>query len=172
MYDTYVTIQGWVGNDVGHKKVGDTSVANFRVATTPRIRRKGEWVDGDTTWYAVAAWRVLADNVNESVRKGDAVIVHGRLRNETWKREDGQVSTTLTVEASFVGHDMSRGTSRFERAVRQERSEVDIHEELVEMIRQDADVTTTFDSWGNPVPAPAPEPVAGDYGGGRDESAA
>ena len=171
MPETYVTFQGWVGNDVTHKKVGDVSVANFRVATTPRLKRKGEWVDGDTTWYAVAAWRALADNVADSVRKGDAVIVHGRLRSEAWKREDGGTGTTLTVEASFVGHDLCRGTSRFERATRQDRVERDVHDELSEMIRQDADLMTKMDSWGNPLPEPEQQPFGG-YDDGRAEPAA
>jgi single-strand DNA-binding protein len=183
MADTYVTLQGWVGNDVTHKKVNGVSVANFRVATTPRLKRKGEWVDGDTTWYSVAGWRNLADNMSGSVKKGDAVIVHGRLRSDLWKREDGQVSTTLAVEASFVGHDLCRGTSTFLRATRPDRSEPDIHDEITEMIHQDADVNVRMDSWGNPLPtptmsdfptgAPAPsEPPVDDYGAGSRDPAA
>ena len=54
------------------------------MAVTPRLRRGGDWVDGETTWYTVTAWRALADHVRDSVLKGDAVIVHGRLRTETW----------------------------------------------------------------------------------------
>ncbi|HEU4511895.1 MAG TPA: single-stranded DNA-binding protein [Nocardioidaceae bacterium] len=154
MSDTYVTFQGWVGNDVTHKRVNNISVANFRVATTPRLKRKGEWVDGDTTWYSVAAWRLLADHVTDSVKKGDAVIVHGKLRSEAWRREDGQVSTTLVVDASFVGHDMCKGTSTFTRSSRPDRVESDIHDEVAEMIHQEADVETKMSSWGEPVPQP------------------
>ncbi len=154
MSETYVTFQGWVGNDVTYKRVNNTSVANFRVATTPRLKRKGEWVDGDTTWYSVAAWRMLADHVTESVHKGDAVIVHGKLRSEAWERADGQVSTTLVVEASFVGHDMCKGTSAFTRSSRPDRVEADIHDEVAEMIHQEADLETRMSSWGEPVPPP------------------
>ncbi|HSE07878.1 MAG TPA: single-stranded DNA-binding protein [Nocardioidaceae bacterium] len=153
MGDTYVTFHGWVGGDVTHRKVNGTSVANLRVASTPRIKRKGEWMDGTTTWYSVSAWRALADNITESVRTGDAVIVHGRLRSDAWEREDGQVSNTLLVEASFVGHDLCRGTSTFTRSTRPERAETDMHDELAEMIHREADVTTQLDSWGNPLSA-------------------
>jgi single-strand DNA-binding protein len=152
MGDTFVTFHGWVGGEVTHRKVNNVSVANMRVASTPRIKRKGEWMDGTTTWYSVSAWRALADNITESVKKGDAVIVHGRLRSDAWKREDGQVSNTLLVEASFVGHDLCRGTSVFLRSTKPERHEADVHDELAEMIHQEADVTTQLDSWGNPVP--------------------
>jgi len=150
MSDTYVTFHGWVGNDVTHREPHGVSVANFRVASTPRIKRKGDWMDGETTWYSVSAWRSLADNVRESVRKGDAVIVHGRLRSETWTREDGQTSTTMVVEASFVGHDMTRGTSEFTRSSRPDRAEGDAHDELTEMIHRQSDELTQMDTWGNP----------------------
>jgi single-strand DNA-binding protein len=157
MGDTYVTFHGWVGNEVTHREVNSVAVANLRVASTPRIKRKGQWMDGDTTWYSVSAWRSLADNIRDSVKKGDAVIVHGRLRTDAWKREDGQVSSTLLVEASFVGHDLSRGTSVFLRSTKQDRQEVDVNDELAEMIHREADDMTQLDSWGNPVPGPGVE---------------
>jgi single-strand DNA-binding protein len=113
MQDTYVTFHGWVGNDVRHRVVKETSVASFRVGVTPRIRKEGEWVDGETAWYSVTAWRALADHVRRSVRKGDPVIVHGRLRTETWTPEGGAPSTTLLVDATLVGHDLNRGFSHF-----------------------------------------------------------
>ena len=155
MGDTYVTFHGWVGNDVTHREVNGVSVANLRVASTPRIKRKGQWMDGDTTWYSVSAWRALADNIRDSVKKGDAVIVHGRLRSEAWKREDGQMSSTLLVEANFVGHDLCRGTSAFLRSTKPERQEVDVHDELAEMIHREADNLMQLDSWGNPVAPPS-----------------
>ena len=58
MYETTVTVQGWLGNDVTTRAVGDAQVASFRVATTPRRyqRQTETWVDGTTQWYAVTAW--------------------------------------------------------------------------------------------------------------------
>ncbi len=123
MNDTFVTFHGWAGSHVRHRVARDVSVATVRVAVTPRLRREGEWVDGETTWYSVTAWRTLADHLRDSVRKGDPVIVHGRLRTETWAPEDGPASTTLHVEASLVGHDLTRGISHFIRAQRPERAE-------------------------------------------------
>lgn len=154
MSDTFVTFHGWVGNDVTHRDPNGLSVANFRVASTPRIKRKGDWMDGDTTWYSVSAWRSLGDNVRDSVKKGDAVIVHGRLRSETWKREDGQMSNTFVVEASFVGHDLTRGTSTFLKSTRPERIEGDVDDEVSQMVHRESDDQTPMDTWGNPRPVP------------------
>ncbi len=126
MNEAFVTFQGWVGGDVIHRDTQQGSVANFRVGSTPRIRkRSGEWVDGPTSWFSVSCWRALADHVRDSVRKGEPVLVHGRLRTDVWTREDGQSSTTYVVEATYVGHDLSRGTAAFVRSTRPERTEVD-----------------------------------------------
>ena len=115
MNDTFVTFRGWVGNDVRYRVARDVSVATFRVGATPRVKKDGEWSDGETTWYTVTAWRQLADNLSHSIRKGDPVIVHGRLRTETWAPEEGPSSTTLQVEALLVGHDLTRGITHFSK---------------------------------------------------------
>ena len=101
MNETFVTFQGWVGNEVVHRETPQGNVANLRVGSTPRIRkRSGEWVDGQTSWFSVTCWRGLADNVRDSIRKGDPVFVHGRLRTDVWEREDGETSVTYTAGAS------------------------------------------------------------------------
>ncbi|QNN53423.1 single-stranded DNA-binding protein [Nocardioides mesophilus] len=150
MSDTYVTLHGWVGSEVTFRDPNGISVVNLRVASTPRLKKDGKWVDGETTWYSVTAWRSLADNVRGSVKKGDAVIVHGRLRTEVWTREDGQPSSTLQIEASLVGHDLTRGTSIFLRTPKPERADTDVEQEVDQMIREVPDDLGPVDSWGNP----------------------
>ena len=123
MNETMVTLSGWLGGDVTLRETGDgTSVATFRVASTPRRfnRRTGEWSDGDTQWYTVSAWRALADNCAESLRRGDPVVLHGRLSAQTWTNSAGMAVTSYEVDAMFVGHDLSRGTARFTRTPRPE----------------------------------------------------
>jgi single-strand DNA-binding protein len=122
MNETLVTFHGWAGSDVRHRVAKDVSVATVRVAVTPRLRKDGEWTDGETAWYSVTAWRTLADHLRDSVRKGDPIIVHGRLRTETWAPEDGPASITMHVEASLVGHDLTRGISHFIKGRRTERT--------------------------------------------------
>lgn len=131
MNDTFVTFHGWAGSEVRHREAGDVSVATFRVGVTPRLKKSGEWVDGETTWYSVTAWRTLADHLRDSVRKGDPVIVHGRLRTESWQSEDGGTNTTLQVEASLIGHDLNRGITHFMRR-RTEQQPADADEAAAE----------------------------------------
>lgn len=118
MNESYVTLQGWVGNDVDVREVGETQCASFRVGCTPRFQRAGEWVAGDTSWFTVNTWRGLARNVADSVRKGDAVVVHGRVKVDVWEREGHPPATSCVVEATFVGHDLNRGTTVFAKAPR------------------------------------------------------
>ena len=118
MNETVVTLQGWVGNDVDVRDVGDTQCASFRVGSTPRFNRGGTWVDGETSWFTVNCWRGLGRNVAESVRKGDAVVVHGRVKVDVWEREDQPPSVSWIVEATFVGHDLNRGTTYFAKSTR------------------------------------------------------
>jgi single-strand DNA-binding protein len=154
MNDTFVTLQGWVGGDVTFRTPRDIPVATFRVASTPRFKKGGEWQDGETTWYRVTAWRSLAENVRDSVHRGEAVIVHGRLRSHSWSREgDPAVTTTLEVEAAVVGHDLNRGTSAFLKMRRSDSVEAEIEAELAEMVAEDTVAETPMDGWGNPKPA-------------------
>lgn len=151
MNDTYITLTGWVGSDVSLREVaGNQVVANFRVATTSRRFRNNQWEDGTTTWYSVSAWRQLADNVNTSIRRGDPVVVHGRLEADVWKKEDGSISTQLVVTATSVGHDLSRGTATFRKAVRPEA--------VVQTYAspEQASATGAPDPWGVSMSTPAP----------------
>jgi single-strand DNA-binding protein len=127
MNETYVTLRGWLGADVRHRLAGDTPVAEFRLGVTSRYfdKQRSAWVDGDTQWYTVKAWRQLADNCRDSLRRSDPVVVHGRLTQSTWIK-DGVERTAVEVTAVSVGHDLSLGTSEFRRSLprREEREEV------------------------------------------------
>ena len=160
MSDTYVTLHGWVGSDVTYRNPNDVSVVNFRVASTPRLKKGGEWMDGDTTWYSVTAWRHLAENIRDSVRKGDAVVVHGKLRTDLWEREDGQTTSSLRIEASLVGHDLPRGSSTFLRSQRPARPHTsEVEQEVESTIRQQEMAgSPPVASWGNQVDPPPEGP--------------
>jgi single-strand DNA-binding protein len=117
MNETYVTLSGWLGGDVTLRDAGGVPVAAFRVASTPRryVRKTDSWEDGDTQWYSVNAWRGLAENCDRSLRRGDPVVVHGKLSAHVWTNKAGLEVSTFEVEASFVGHDLNRGTTEFHR---------------------------------------------------------
>lgn len=124
MSDTFVTLHGWLGGDVQVRQAGDAPVASFRLGCTPRRfnRRTNSWSDAPTQWYSVSAWRALGENCRDSLRRGDPVVVHGRLEVRVWVNNAGVEVTSLEVEASSVGHDLGRGVSRFTKTARSETS--------------------------------------------------
>ncbi|MFJ5235101.1 single-stranded DNA-binding protein [Kitasatospora sp. NPDC088391] len=119
MDEALVTMVGNAASDVMYRETaGGVSVANFRLAAKERRydRERGDWSDGETTWVTVVAWRRLAVNLVGSINKGDPVVVNGRLRVREWG-EEGARRVEVEVEARSVGHDLSRGTTTFRRAV-------------------------------------------------------
>lgn len=120
MNESTITVQGYVGSDPVLRSAAGHLVVNFRVACTPRRRNRatGEWADQRTQWYTVTAWRQLAENVANSVQKGDPVLVHGRMLAREWTNQEGRDVSELDVEALVVGHDLSRGRTVFEKVAR------------------------------------------------------
>lgn len=116
--ETIVTIQGWVASVPMAREVNGTPVLNFRVGCTPRHlnRSSGQWVDSETQWYGVSAWRRLAENGGRSLRQGDAVVVHGRLSHRTYVNKSNVEVLTVEIDAFTIGHDLSRGTASFTKA--------------------------------------------------------
>ncbi|MGK4580773.1 single-stranded DNA-binding protein [Kitasatospora sp. HPMI-4] len=119
MNETLVTMVGNVASTVSYTETpAGVPVANFRMAATERRfdRSTGDWVDGETNWVTVVAWRWLAANVVSSVSKGDPVVVSGRLRVREWGEEEKRRSV-VEIDARAIGHDLGRGTSAFRWAV-------------------------------------------------------
>lgn len=82
-----------------------TAIASMRVVAADRRMNKqsGEWEDGDVLWIDVTAFKQLAENVVESVQKGDLVVITGRLKTDEWTdRETQQKRSKVTVIADTV----------------------------------------------------------------------
>jgi len=80
------------------------AVVSFRLACNDRRMNKqtNQWEDGSTTFLSCTAWRAVAENVTESLRKGDLVVVTGKLEQRDWE-QDGQKRTTFEVRVDSVG---------------------------------------------------------------------
>ncbi|MFJ7910970.1 single-stranded DNA-binding protein [Kitasatospora sp. NPDC096204] len=115
MSETHVTVIGNVATEVSYGETsGGVPMANFRLACTERRydRQRECWVDGETQWVTVTAWRALAVNLIGSLAKGDPVLVSGRLRVREWT--EGEVKRSRAeIDARSVGHDLTRGTTAF-----------------------------------------------------------
>lgn len=114
-HQTMVTVQGWIGTTPVLREIAGVPVLNFRLGCTPRHfnRSSGTWVDSQTQWYGVSAWRRLAANGAPSLHQGDPVVVHGRLEHRSYVNKSGVEVVALEIEAVTIGHDLSRGVATF-----------------------------------------------------------
>ncbi|WGD36442.1 single-stranded DNA-binding protein [Lysinibacter sp. HNR] len=114
-----LTISGIVATEPRHVTTAQgLPITSFRLASQQRKydRVTGLWSDGDTNWYTVTAFRQLAANVALSVKKGERLMVSGRLRIRSWQKDD-RSGTSVEVEADSIGHDLSWGTATYTRGV-------------------------------------------------------
>jgi len=119
--DANIDLAGFVASEPFFKRLDSgVSTAKLRVAYTERRfnRETGEWGDGPTSFVTVLCWRTLADNVAVCLRKGEPVLVRGRLRVRDYQDKEGSPRSVTEVEASSVGHDLSRGVAHFSRTRR------------------------------------------------------
>ena len=116
MIDT-LAVSGIVATTPRHiVTIEGLAITSFRLASTQRRFDKGQaqWVDIDTNWCTVVAFRQLALNANASLNKGDRVVASGRVKVRNWESED-KSGTAIEIEADALGHDLLWGTSSFER---------------------------------------------------------
>lgn len=108
-----ITVSGNVAAAPGLRIAGGAPVTSFRMGATPRRYDKATetWVDDETLWFTVTAWRALAEHCASSLTKGDKVLVTGKLTQSSWTGDDGTVRTGLEVDASSVGLDLSRSSA-------------------------------------------------------------
>ena len=119
--DTQITI---VGNLVDDPQLRYTptgqAVANFRVASTPRLfdRNTNEWKDGDSLFLTCNVWRQAAENVAESLQRGMRVIVSGRLRQRSYETKEGEKRTVYEIEVDEVGPSLRNASAKVTKSSR------------------------------------------------------
>ncbi|MEX3609746.1 single-stranded DNA-binding protein [Rothia sp. LK2588] len=116
--ETTITI---VGNLTGDPELRFTpngvAVANFTIASTPRTfdKQAGEWRDGETLFLRASAWKDLAENTAESLRKGMRVIAQGRLKSRTYETQEGERRTSMELELDEIGPSLRHATASVQR---------------------------------------------------------
>jgi single-strand DNA-binding protein len=80
------------------------AVANFTVAESRRVKdTDGTWKDGDAVFWRVSLWDAAAENMAESLTKGQRVIVVGEIGQRSFETNAGEKRTVTEVTASEVG---------------------------------------------------------------------
>ncbi|MGA9101842.1 single-stranded DNA-binding protein [Aeromicrobium sp.] len=119
--ETNITVIGNLTDDPELKFTpSGAAVANFTVASTPRTfdRQTNEWKDGDALFLRCAAWRQMAENVAESLQKGQRVMVTGALKIRNFERQDGSKGTSVEINVEEVGPSLKWATAKVTKAAR------------------------------------------------------
>jgi single-strand DNA-binding protein len=112
------SVAGYVASEPQYSRVGNgIPKLTMRVSwTTRRVDPStGEWVDGNTSFVRVTCWRRLAENLATCLRKGEPVMLRGRLDVRPFTGKDGVRRISVDVDASYLGYDLTRGVASFRR---------------------------------------------------------
>ncbi len=119
--ETVITV---IGNLTGDPELRFTpsgaAVASFTVASTPRTfdRQSNDWKDGDTLFLRCSVWRQAAENVAESLTKGQRVIVQGRLKQRSFETKEGEKRTVVELDVDEVGPSLRSATAKVQKTQR------------------------------------------------------
>ncbi|MBT2523236.1 single-stranded DNA-binding protein [Arthrobacter sp. ISL-28] len=99
------SITGNLTADPQLRTVAGTAVANFTIASTPRIfdAQTKKWKDGETLFLRASVWRDMAENVAASLTKGSPVVASGRLKPRTYETKAGEKRTVIEFEIDEIG---------------------------------------------------------------------
>jgi single-strand DNA-binding protein len=79
------------------------AVAKIRTVSNSRKRQEdGTWVDDKACWLDVTCFKTMAENVVESLSKGDLVVVTGKIQTEEWEK-DGVKHSKIACIADTIG---------------------------------------------------------------------
>jgi single-strand DNA-binding protein len=126
------------------------AVANVRVVADKKKKEGDEWVDDKILWLKVTVFRQMAENMVESIRKGDLVLIIGRLQTDSWETNEGEKRSQITCVAEHVGLSVKWNVVKAERTERSTGAKT----------REAAKATASSggDPWGTPESQPDEPP--------------
>jgi single-strand DNA-binding protein len=99
----YVTFIGNLTDDPELRYTqGGTPVTTIRLASNRRWNDRDGQQQEETTYLNVTCWRDMAENVAESLHKGDRALAIGRLKVRSYENREGQTVWTTEIEADEI----------------------------------------------------------------------
>lgn len=87
------------------------AVANFTVAVSKRVKDGNDWKDGLSSFYRCSLWDAAAENMTESLVKGQRVIVVGEIAQRSYETNTGDKRSVFEVTAQEVGPSLKWATA-------------------------------------------------------------
>lgn len=102
-----VNIIGNLGADPEVRSVGDSKVANLRLAVNEKWKDKNTGEKREKTeWVPVTIWGPVAGVAEQYLRKGSKVFISGKFTTRKWQDKDGNDRYTTEVVVQGFGGQM------------------------------------------------------------------
>ena len=110
-----VILLGNLGKDpeVRHLEGGAT-VANFPLATSENYKDKSGNKVEQTEWHNIVLWRSQAEFAEKYLKKGNTILVEGKLRTRSWEDKDKNKRYTTEIVGDNISIVSNANTRREE----------------------------------------------------------
>ena len=94
------------------------AMARVRLAVNRRWRdNNNEWQE-ETGFFGGTCWREVAENIAESLSKGDRVFITGRLEQRNWETNEGEKRSIIEVRIDEIGPSLRWATAQVSKTPR------------------------------------------------------
>lgn len=127
------------------------AVASFTVAVSKRVKDEaGNWKDGPSSFVRCSVWRQYAENVGDSLAKGNRVIVQGQMAQREYEDKSGEKRSVWECQVDEVGPALRYATARPTKAERTSQNFGGAS------LKDVAAAVASDDPWQTPLSAEAP----------------
>lgn len=122
-----VIILGYLGHDpeIRYTKSG-IAVTTLNVAISENRKNKNEW-SVQTDWFNVICLGKTAESVGKFLKKGQLILVDGKLQNRLWENKNGNksiITEIITKQIIFLGRrsiEENSGNKNYNSSVSKEK---------------------------------------------------
>ena len=116
MSDNTITVVGNITKEPELKFLGSGNAAvKFSIAVNKRRKGKDGEYEESTSFFDVQAYGTLAENLANSVTKGNRIVVTGEIEQRSWDDKEGNKRSTVEITASEVGPSLRWATAAITR---------------------------------------------------------
>lgn len=103
--------------EIRYTQTSNITVANFSIAVNRRFKREGDTETAD--FFNVVAWNKTGEFVGKYFKKGQQVLVTGRLQNRNWTDQQGvkhYATDVIAEEVEFADSKKNSDSDNFSDA--------------------------------------------------------
>lgn len=90
--------------------------SRLRLVCNDRVKdAQGQWTDGEPFWFSAVLFGTQAENMAESVLKGDRVNITGRVKTNEWTTQEGETRRDVEVMVDTIGASLLFGAAKTDR---------------------------------------------------------